>query len=89
MIKPSRKLLHPWAYDGSYWSGKRALAEGKKEPLQDQQVYDQEDGVDPGERGVSMLGTDVVEPVTIFALAEFTFDGDALQVFLPALRFFL
>lgn len=59
----------------------------KKDPGQDQQVHDQEDAVDPGEGGVRPLGTDVVEPVAILALAEFAFNGDALQIVLSVLGF--
>jgi hypothetical protein len=55
--------------------------------LQDQEVYQQEDAVDPGKRGVGAFGPDVVEPLSVFTLTEFAFNGDALQIILSLLRF--
>ena len=63
--------------------------QGKKDPGLSQQIHDQEDAVDSGKGRVRPLGTDVVELVSVFTLTEFAFDGDALQILLPALLFSL
>lgn len=46
-----------------------SFSQGKKDPLQDQEVHHQEGAVAPGNRGVGAFGADIVEPVTVFTLS--------------------
>jgi hypothetical protein len=66
------KILRKTGFPGFY-------SPDKQTPEQNHQVHHQEDGPDPGLRGPCHLGTDVVEPIAIFALAEFSLYRNALQ----------
>jgi len=55
-------------------------------PEQHHQIHYQADGSDPGFGGLGRLGTDVIGSITVLALAELSFDRNALQAILSALR---
>ncbi|MEE9354871.1 MAG: hypothetical protein V3U75_04705 [Methylococcaceae bacterium] len=54
------------------------FAEANKKPVQNQQVHDQEDAVDPSQGSISTLGPDVVETIPALPLTKFTLDRNAV-----------
>ena len=74
-------FCHPKCYFGSN------ISQANKNPHQDEQVHNQEDAINPCGRRISALGSNIVEPITIFSLAKLSFNWNALAIFLPALCF--
>jgi len=74
-------FCHPGCYFGS------KIPQANKNPHQDEQIHDQEDAIDPCDRGVSPLGSDIVESISILSLAKLSFNRNAFAIFLPALCF--
>ena len=75
ILTPSRRLSGTGLFD----------LNDKQNPDQNQKVHDNEDTSDPGFAGFGGAGADVVETVTVLALAELTFDGDAFTRILASL----
>ncbi|WP_370867558.1 hypothetical protein, partial [Nitrosomonas sp.] len=53
-------FCHPKCYFGS------KIPQANKNPHQDEQVHNQEDTINPCGRRISALGSNIVEPITIF-----------------------